>query len=240
MKFLMSILLVGLLSSISSFAAEVTVGKVSKSGKKAVIYIPEGMTLEKGQTLMIGGGETSAPVKEMLPSGVSARSKAIGGNFSFLSETREETVAGGTATSDDKTTIELGVNYIKNNINFEYGGGLTYSSSSTSTVKDSSYGLLGLFEYNFMPNKPGATLVAHLGGQIGYVSRSNETNSGVITDASGLQYGIYGGVKYFMFPTSGFAIVADVVYLIDNSFSQDNVDISISRLGLRAGVRYYF
>ena len=46
MKILISIL-IGLFLTTNSYAAEVTVGKVSKTGKKAVIYIPEGMTVEK-------------------------------------------------------------------------------------------------------------------------------------------------------------------------------------------------
>ncbi len=238
MKVIISLLLIGMFYTAGAFAEEVTVGKVSKSGKKAVIYIPEGMTVETGQTLVIGGGESKGQV--MLPSGVSARNKAISGNFSFFSDTAETTIVGQTPGSSEQTSMALGLNYIKNNVNFEFGGGLTYSSSSTTTKKDSSYGLSGLFEYNFMPNKPGTTVVAHIGGELGYASGSSETNTGSKDENSGLKYGVYGGVKYFMFPASGFAIQADLVYLIDNSLSQDNIDISVSRLGLRAGVRYYF
>jgi len=72
MKFILNlILLTSLFFSAHLFAEEVTVGKVSKTGKKAVIYIPEGMTVEKGQTLVIGGGKTKAAA--LLPGGASAR-----------------------------------------------------------------------------------------------------------------------------------------------------------------------
>ena len=43
-----------------------------------------------------------------------------------------------------------------------------------------------------------------------------------------------------MFPTSGFAITADLFYKIDTTDSVDPGTTTLTALGLRAGVRYYF
>lgn len=222
-------------------AAEVTVGKVSKSGKKAVIYIPEGMTVEKGQTLLVGGGEESktAVSSTTLQTGLTSRNYSVGAFLSFYSDKTEITSAGSTV-EDDKSTFTLGGSMIKNMGSYEFGGGFNYTTDSTETIKNNGYGVNALFEYNFMPNAPGTKWLAHVGAEVGFKSNAMETNTGSEVETSGLIYGAYSGVKYFMLPSSSFAILADAIYLIDNSKNQDKIDVSTSRIGLRVGCRYYF
>jgi len=126
-------------------------------------------------------------------------------------------------------------------MSFEYGGGATYSSISNAQRKTTEYRLNGLFEYNFIANKPGATIVPYVGAQLSFLGGSEETSTSPNdASASGFGFGAYGGVKYFIAPASGFALTADALYLVDSITTDDDTESVRTRLGFRVGVRYYF
>lgn len=239
MKKLLAIITIFLTPQLLAEAIEFEVGKVSKSGRKAVIYVPAGQVLEKGQILKFGG-ETKADIKPALPSEATARNWSFGGNIIIDSRDTETESTTGAITTQDENYFEIDLRGSKNFAAFEVGGLLDYRKSSTKTINNDTYSV-GIFgEFNIIKNKPGVKYVPHLGAEIAYGSGSREDNQGNTTDSSGLIYQVYGGLKYYIFPSNGLALTADIFYRSDQSASTDDDTITTTHIGLSAGVRYYF
>ncbi|MCB0350686.1 MAG: hypothetical protein KDD38_05845 [Bdellovibrionales bacterium] len=212
----------------SAHAASLKVLKIK--GQKAIVQVPASMDVQVGDTLSVsedGGGESTF-------GRVEGRGSRVDGAFTYASQTIDSKTAG-FSTSTDKTLMTITAEYGWNTGTFEFGPLVTYGSQSVSGVDTSTWSLGGFFEYNFIENKPGELYVPYAGVSVGY--GSSDLGGGITY--SGLDYGVYGGVKWFPLNDT-LAFVPFLRYQsVTRDFDGDNGSTSKDMM-LGFGVAKYF
>lgn len=225
-KFLIGALALQLSISSAAFA---TTGKVVKArGKKVLIEMPIDPRLQPGDTVEVDTVELRSP-SSMRPS--------IGG--------RQLTLSGSTNGGDlhfysrnngynGDTTFNVigrgGWNFTK----YEYGpiAQILYQSADSNN-SITNFGAGGYFDYNFVPNAPGATDVYGIGGDA-ELSSLNIKVAGTSTSTAGLAVNGGGFYKYFLFKS-------DTCLRLDGQIHLAAYD-KFTESGLRflAGLQIYF
>lgn len=187
-----------------AYAAKVKVIKVS--GNKAVIQVPSGMEVEKGQTLNVGdegddfGGESSSSGGGSRGRG--QRKYSIAGTLDYSSMSAKIKDADGNEGDGNKvSTLELDVKLGFNFSSFEVGPKLIYESETTTppaggTVTENTTTGFGAFgEYNFTENKGGVGFVPAAFGEFAFGSINSKTGSSETkTSVTQFDFGVVGKI----------------------------------------------
>ena len=215
------IALVLLTFSSSVFAQKIKVRRVK--GNQAVVDFG-GAPLQAGQVYELMAQDDFGDAS----TGSHGRDHVLGLNFSFSSSKSDA------AGSNNITDISLSTRFGWNLGTFELGPVFTYRSNDESSLTQTSLkaGMFG--DFNIIPNIPGEIFLYGLGGYLVLGSRDNGAGTkSTITE-------IFAGpfVKWF-FGGSAYAIRFDGGYQMQK-LSQDSGDITISGLGMTAGIQAYF
>ncbi len=207
--------------------AHATAGKVIKAkGKKILIELPIDARLQPGDTVEVDTVELRSPAS--MRSSVGGRHLTLGGSSGELHFYSRNNGYNGDTTFN--LLARGGWNYVK----YEYGpiAQIIYiapdSNNSSTTL-----GVGGFFDYNLVPNAPGATDVYGFGGDAEIASVNNKV-AGTSVSTSGL--GLNGGAfyKYFLFKS-------DTALRFDADLHVGLFD-KYTETGLRflAGIQTYF
>lgn len=206
-----------------AFAQKFTVKKVK--GTQAIVEVSEGVVVT-GKTYDLGAGDGGGDL-EFTASSTGRRSKFIG--FSAqISSIKSDT--GGTTNQYGASGI-----YGWNLGTIEYGVGGSFLSKDTGTGAAMSYGVLGKFDFNLMPNRSGVTMVYGVGAQAGY-DIANPAGGGTAVNT----ISAYPSAFLKWFPLGNSACVrTDLGY----SYAQASVSgtkSTLSGVAIAAGFEVYF
>lgn len=229
-KFLIGVLGLQLAAFALSSSAFATTGKVVKSkGKKVLIELPIDPRLQPGDTVEVDTLELRSPAssRSMGPGGrrLTLGGSTDGGELHFYSRSNGY---------NGDTLFNLigrgGWNYTK----YEYGPLAEIKYNATDSNNSSTtLGVGGFFDWNLVPNAPGASDVYGIGGdaEVASVNIKAGTTS---TSSSGLALNGGGFYKYFLFKTDTcLRFDGDLHIALYNNYSET---------GLRflAGIQTYF
>lgn len=173
-----------------AFAQQATVKKVK--GSQAIVEFPQGSRPYVGQALNVGDGQSGSGADG---AGSRARTIMLSGEF---------------VSTDGSTTLSALAAYGWNLTNLEFGPLFRYDSSKVANFSSSTLSLGGFFDYNLIPNQPGAALVygAAAEGNFSMVSSGDSSGSGI---------GIFAGgfLKWFVLNNST-AIRANMGFAMNN------------------------
>jgi hypothetical protein len=214
-------LLVFFTFSSSAFAQKVKVRRVK--GNQAVVDF-SGTPLQVGQVYELMAQDDFGDSA----SGSHGRDYVLGLNFSF-SSTKSD-AAGAQNVTDISLTTRFGWNLGT----YELGPVFTYRANDESSLNATSIkaGIFG--DFNIIPNIPGEIFIYGVGGYFVLGQRDNGAGTkGSITE-------VFAGpfVKWF-FGGSTYAIRFDGGYQMQK-ISQDSGDVTLSGLGMTAGIQAYF
>lgn len=183
------------LSFLLAFSAHAQSAKVIKvSGRRAIVQTAPGTELKVGQTLNAGGEEGhSVPAN-----GTGGREFSVTGLFNFSSLNRTYSQSG--KNSDTLALFQLSGQFGWNKGTMEYGprAGVDNSNITGTTVQSLFLG--GFFDYNFVPNIPGALFVYGAGGTL-------DIGTSTTGSSSGSQYNLFAGGSLKWFPFNNTAAV---------------------------------
>ncbi len=180
--------------SLSTFAQEAKIIKLK--GRKAIIRLPKGHNLSRGDSIDLGGSGASSSLQA---SGIPKNKNFLALGFSLQNITSSYD----TGFTIDSQIFTMSTLYaIQQKKEFEYGVYFNYYSY-TFGVAESDYLALGPFlDYNFKPFKAGkSVIVPYARGTVAFVSATEGAESG-----SGFEFGLSGGGKWFVFAQAGVAL----------------------------------
>jgi hypothetical protein len=188
----MNKLILAFIVAFSTVSAQGQTFKVKKvKGNQAVIVLPRGITLNKGARYNIENSDDELSVPTV---GSGGRERTIGFTTSYF--TGSTSASAGTSVS--QTSFEIDGRYGWNAGVMEYGplAGLDYDSSGSISSRTLTFG--AFFDYNLVPNDPGAKMVYGVGAVAGLALTSVDTGGG---SDSGSAFDLRGGgqVKWFPF-----------------------------------------
>ncbi len=186
-----------------AFTAHAQTVRVTKvAGKKAVVVRESGPALQVGQ-LLTGGGELNendldsavgSSSTSMGGKSVGSRDHTISGSAQFSSTSSESSTPNSKKVTSSQLTLSAGYGWNKKI--FEYGPrfSITRNSPGNNTT-NTSFGLGGFFDYNFMPNVPGADMVYFAGASLDY--RRSSSDAAGSSDSDGIDLFVGPGLKWF-------------------------------------------
>ncbi len=194
-NFLFVILSIQLLAFAIDSSAFATNGTVIKSkGRKVLIELPIDPRLQPGDTVSVDTSElrspassrSSAPGGRRLTLGASSNT----GDLHFYSRNN-----GYNGTTQFSVSGRGGWNYTK----YEYGpfASLTYTSSDSNS-SSTEVGAGGFFDWNLVPNVPGASDIYGIGGDLSISNLSSKSSSSSVS-FTGLVMNGGGFYKFFLF-----------------------------------------
>jgi len=161
-------------------------------GNRALIQLPRGITLEKGETYAVDADSSTAALTNA-GSGIGSREHVVGGSGQLSFESTQET-----GSADDTViTISLNGRYGWNKGKMEYGPSATILNRTGDLgVRRISVG--GFYDYNLIENVPGVEVVYGFGGrgEIGVVNKevAGRSEGGNIIEMAGGAQG-----KWYLF-----------------------------------------
>ena len=194
-KFLLAVVSLQLIAFTMSSSALATTGKVIKSkGKKVLVELPIDPKLQPGDTIELDTLELRSPAASR-SSGSGGRRLTLGGSTNggelhFYSQNNG--YPGSTLLS---VNGRGGWNYTK----YEYGpiASLSYLATDSNNSL-TQIGVGGFFDWNMVPNVPGANDVYGVGGDV-QISSISTKSGGTSTSAGGLNLNGGGFYKFFLF-----------------------------------------
>lgn len=207
-------------------AEELKVQKVS--GRKAIVILPEGMAVKKGEVIPLKDKAGSEPPSSKAGYDCSSRRDLfteIG--FSYTSYTTS-----GSSTTTTSMSLRGLVGWNMSG-GYELGPRFALGTGSSGSGSYNSAAVGGFFEYNFVKNEPGSFFVPALGGSALFGSISA---SGVSTSVT--TYGPSLALK--LFPRdNGIAFVPTLYYEVTNT-SFEGINTNTNVLGLNLALRVYW
>jgi len=182
-------------------------------GKQAIIQLTSG-TFSEGQSVTVGGGGDSSMSMSSGSGSTGPRNNFLGFDMGF------STAKAGTVTL---TSLNLNVKYGWNSGSIEYGVLGAFGSTSGGTESISSFGVGGMFDYNFSENRVGNDGIFLVGVQATYGTRNPGSATNItIFPAVGYKWFILGTPTCLRFD-AGMQIVQTSVGGVSTSDTQPNI-----------------
>ncbi|MCM2282812.1 MAG: hypothetical protein NDI61_13310, partial [Bdellovibrionaceae bacterium] len=175
-----------------STTAQAQTFKVLKmKGNKAVIQLPKGSTLEKGESYSIGTSTDGESSSTSAGGSSGPREQTLSMSSALFTGSRSS--SNGTSTSI--TAIDLTGRYGWNKGIMEYGPLAEFEYASASSVSTRTIEVGGFFDYNLVENKEGVDMVYGLGAtaSIGQSSTEGQPSTSIMNINGG------GQLKWFPF-----------------------------------------
>lgn len=229
MKHIFAFLLVLTVSG-SAFAQSAKVIKVK--GQQAIVQFPSGTKPQVGQIIDVGDGGDEGEDGGDVGVGNKSRARLLGvsGEISFLNNS---------ATSKSTTTISITPKYGWNTGVMEFGpqGTIALTSSDGASSRTLSAG--GFFDFNFVPNDIGQTLIYGVGGEAEIGQASTSVGSGPDATSTVIHLFAGGNVKWFGLADS-WALRGDVGYDYTRTSPSTGSASTESGILVKAGIATYF
>ena len=216
----------------SAFAQQAKVIKVK--GQQAIVQFPSGSKPQVGQIIDVGGGSYDEEGGGGGGAGVGNKSRGrllgVSGELSFLNDS---------TTSKSTTTISITPKYGWNTGAMEFGPQGTISLVSGDGFSRRTLAAGGFFDFNFVPNDIGQTLIYGVGGSAEIGQESSSIGSGPDSTSTVMRLFAGGNVKWFGLSDS-WALRGDAGY--DYARTSPNVGSASTNSGIKVkvGIATYF
>ncbi len=231
-KFFALILLVSSVSHAQSFKV------VKVKNNKAVIELPKGITLEKGQRYTIDPEQSGDVADANEDTG--SRARVLGGSMDlFIGSTSRKTATRTTSESGMQFSVDGKFGW--NTGQHEYGPLMSIGYVTDSDSKARTIAVGGFFDYNFTPNTFGTATIYGLGARatVGQISVETTVSGRTSSDSSTiLGFGAGPYAKWFIFGHST-ALRGDLI-LEYSSVSADSTSTTTTGLGGAIGLETYY
>jgi hypothetical protein len=228
------------LAMLLSSAAHAQSFKVVKvKGNKAVIELPKGITLEKGERYTIDAEKSGESAAEVTSEDTGSRARVVGGEADlFVGSTNRKTPT--RSTSESGMQFSIAGKFGWNTGQLEYGPLLALAYESDSDSKNRTIAIGGFFDYNFTPNTFGVETIYGLGAMLSVGQIATETSASRTTTDSSTILSFFAGpfAKWFVFGHS--TCLRGDLGLRYSSLSEDSTTTTTTGLGGSVGFETYF
>ncbi len=209
-----------------SFAEAQTFKVVKIQGKKAIVEMGEGDSVELNKTYTMDG-ESSAPATG---GGSYKRDRGIDVGFSFASLSTDL----GAGSTSSGSAMSLSGTYLWNFKRWEIGPTLGIETTSGGGSSTSSTLIGGKGYYNFQENKPGVNGIWAVVGDIGMTSTSGGASSTTTT-----AFDVGGNYRWFIL-SGDHALSISAVYYMDSTAAGGATVAKRNGFQLVGGIVTYF